>query len=128
MGQIEEASRITQFWAETQAISADEVTIKDYITEFMKKYPCRGIPVVVDVLDRVVRQGGDALRARCTSLAAAGMRRRGRTRSRLGERGTTSQRAGSATFSISCRARCSEPPTAAGCLTCRWSQVARTRT
>ena len=50
MGQIEEASRITQFWAETQAISADEVTIKDYITEFMKKYPCRGIPVVVDVL------------------------------------------------------------------------------
>ena len=49
-GLIEEATRITQFWAETQAISADDMVLVLYLLEFIKKYPGRGIPVTIDML------------------------------------------------------------------------------
>ena len=49
-GQIQEASLVTQFWSETQALSQDDDAIVMYLTEYFKKYTGRGIPVTVDVL------------------------------------------------------------------------------
>ena len=48
--QIQEASRITQWWAETQSLSQDDTVIQQYLLEYFKKYPGRGLPVTVDVL------------------------------------------------------------------------------
>ena len=49
-GMIQEASRITQFWAETQSVSQDNAVLVQYLMEYFKKYTGRGIPVIVDVL------------------------------------------------------------------------------
>ena len=48
--QIQEASRVTQFWAETQSISPDEKCMAEYLREYFKKYPGRGLPEVLDVI------------------------------------------------------------------------------
>ena len=47
---IQEASWISQFWAETQTISSDDKVLVEYIKEWLKKYPGCGIPMVIDVI------------------------------------------------------------------------------
>ena len=48
--QIVEASLVTQFWAETQSVSQDDAVLVQYMLEYFRKNPGRGIPTVVDVL------------------------------------------------------------------------------
>ena len=49
-GFVIEASRITQFWAEAQSITTDERVRAEYIKEYFKKNPGRGLPDVIDVV------------------------------------------------------------------------------
>ena len=49
-GFIVEASSITQWWAETQALASDDSMMVDYIREYLRKYCGRGLPETVDVL------------------------------------------------------------------------------
>ena len=49
-GQIVEASRLTQFWAETQSLSADDRAMAEYLREYFKKWSGRGLPEVIDVV------------------------------------------------------------------------------
>ena len=50
MGMIKEASRITQWWSETQTISNDSKIMMDYISEYFRKYAGRGLPEIVDIV------------------------------------------------------------------------------
>ena len=49
-GYIVEASRITQWWGETQTVSSDDKVLADYLKEYFRKYPGRGLPEVIDVI------------------------------------------------------------------------------
>ena len=49
-GLVQEASLVTQMWAEAQAVSFDDKVLRMYLREYFKKYAGRGIPVTVDVL------------------------------------------------------------------------------
>ena len=49
-GMIEEASRLTSWWSETQALAADDAALKEYVSEYFKKYAGRGLPEIIDVI------------------------------------------------------------------------------
>lgn len=58
MSLIEEASLLTTWWSETQAISGNDPKIlSEYIKEYLKKYVGRGLPVPIDItlITRVTR-------------------------------------------------------------------------
>ena len=50
LGDVVEASLVTQMWAEAQAVSFDDKVLALYLKEFLRKYPCRGVPMTIDVL------------------------------------------------------------------------------
>ena len=50
LGWVEEASLVTAWWAETQAISPDNMVLAKYLHEYFRKYPGRGLPKPVDVV------------------------------------------------------------------------------
>jgi hypothetical protein len=49
-GLIQESSLLTQFWSETQSACSDGAGLKEYLTEWLRKYPGRGIPTSLDVV------------------------------------------------------------------------------
>ena len=50
LGWVEEASLVTSWWAESQAISPDNVVLAKYLREYLRKFPGRGLPKPVDVV------------------------------------------------------------------------------
>ena len=50
MGNIQEASLITRWWAEAQTVSSDDKTLAEYIRQYFRKYTGRGIPEFLDVV------------------------------------------------------------------------------
>lgn len=58
MSLIEEASLLTTWWSETQAVGGnDQKILSEYIKEYLKKYVGRGVPVPIDIvlITRVTR-------------------------------------------------------------------------
>ena len=49
-GEVIQASLVTTFWAETQAVAPTPKGRAAYLTEYLKKYSGRGIPKPVDIL------------------------------------------------------------------------------
>ena len=58
-GLLAEASRINRVWIEAQAVCPTDKHLVEYFLEYLKKYPGRGLPVIVDTLivARVCSQG-----------------------------------------------------------------------
>ena len=45
-----ESSLISQFWSEAQSVSSDDAVLKEYLKEWFRKYPGRGIPETLDIV------------------------------------------------------------------------------
>ena len=49
-GEVVEATLVAQWWSESQAVSMEDRILASYLKEYLRKYPCRGLPTPVDVL------------------------------------------------------------------------------
>ena len=49
-GEVVEATLVAQWWSESQAVSMEDKILAAYIKEYLRKFPCRGLPTPVDVL------------------------------------------------------------------------------
>ena len=47
---VVEASLVSQFWSEAASVSTEDAVVALYIKEWLRKYPGRGIPSVIDVV------------------------------------------------------------------------------
>lgn len=74
-GRVTEASLITMWWSETQAICPTEAVLVAYVKEYFRKYPGRGLPTQVDVLVAthctVSSQGDSAINSKVSEAKEA---------------------------------------------------------